>query len=162
MDQKVEKVIKEILEVFKIALTSALAFFNKVLLFIRETDWKGFAAGFRDLTKNYDANKARFFVKQHKRPLLIILVALCLVLILLDSAGGSPVPEYRREPQSSGSGISGGSGVRESPYCLVCKGVKICVICDGLGSYSNYGFTSECKACDGTGDCWKCNGTGLR
>lgn len=158
MDQKVEKILAEILDIFKIAITAALAFFKKLLGYIKETDWKGFFASFRELVSNFNGEHAKRFARQNKRALLIILVAFALVLVLLDSRPTYNSPGY----SSPGSSTSGGYRPRNSSDCLVCKGTTNCVTCDGTGRYSNYGVTVECTACDGSGDCWKCDGTGLR
>ena len=158
MDQKVEKILTEILDIFKLAISAALAFFKKLLVYIKETDWKGFSASFRELVSDFNGEHAKRFARQNKRALLIILIAFALVLVLLDSRPAYNTPGY----SSPGSSTSGGYRPRESSECLVCKGTKTCVTCDGTGRYTLYGVSGECTACDGSGDCWKCDGTGLK
>lgn len=158
MDQKVEKILTEILDIFKLAVSAALAFFRKLLVYIKETDWKGFSASFRELVSDFNGEHAKRFARENKRPLLVILIAFGLAMVLLGPGPAYNTPGY----SSPGSSTSGGYRPRESSDCLVCKGTKNCVTCDGTGRYSNYGVTVECTACDGSGDCWKCDGTGLR
>jgi hypothetical protein len=48
---------------------------------------------------------------------------------------------------------------RPRTQCFACDGSGICDICDGTGYYSNYGIRSECTACD-HGKCSICDGEG--
>jgi hypothetical protein len=52
--------------------------------------------------------------------------------------------------------------ISEGGLCPVCMGMGWCPVCrSGNGTYSNYGFSSECDACHGTGKCWECGGSRL-
>ena len=49
----------------------------------------------------------------------------------------------------------------ERSLCVSCHGSGMCPVCDGTGTYRNYGQSSECSACDGTGVCSICDGSGF-
>jgi len=54
------------------------------------------------------------------------------------------------------------SSISSDGLCSVCRGMGWCPVCrSGNGTYSNYGFSSECNACYGTGKCWECGGSRL-
>jgi hypothetical protein len=48
--------------------------------------------------------------------------------------------------------------------CYTCRGLGRCIICKGMKKTSNpyTGTRSDCSACDATGKCWGCNGSGKR
>lgn len=71
---------------------------------------------------------------------------------------------YIQPPNNSGGG--GNNNVDPGPKtCGVCKGMKLCVTCNGLG-YPNVWLSNDprppCSACNGNKRCWSCNGTGVK
>jgi primosomal protein N' len=46
--------------------------------------------------------------------------------------------------------------------CPACNGTGKCSDCEGTGNstYYNYGSPIKCSICNGTGKCKECNGTG--
>lgn len=70
------------------------------------------------------------------------------------------------DPDSYGYDIGGndygGNDVNSNQHtiCVSCHGSGMCPVCDGTGTYRNYGQSSDCSACGGTGICSICGGSG--
>lgn len=64
------------------------------------------------------------------------------------------------DQSGAGLGYDPSASTSGGGLCPVCNGMGWCPVCrSGNGTYSNYGFSSECNACGGTGKCWECKGT---
>ena len=159
MDTKnnISELLKKLLNLLITILGLLAAIIGALFALLKKIDWQGLFSTIKREAKSFDKEKAVNFLKNHKKAILIGAIVFFIILMIAENLLCKPT-DFGTNTYSGNTGYSGYSSLE---LCYKCKGGRYCVICDGMGYTSNYGFKAECTGCHGDKFCSRCKGTGF-